>query len=126
MIYTSKWSKVLRSGFAVLIMGLPVGLANGQVLVDSASPSQSVPSQEQEPNSEILIGSSPEQKPTSELKIGSGDLLEVSVFGAPEFAKTVRVSGAGDISLPLIGSVKVAGLSIVQAQALVSKRLIDG
>jgi polysaccharide export outer membrane protein len=63
---------------------------------------------------------------TPEVLIGAGDLLEVSVFGAPDFVKEVRVSSEGDISLPLIGRVKVAELPISEAEHLVAKRLADG
>jgi len=65
--------------------------------------------------------------PASDLRIGSGDLLEISVFGAPDFNKQeVRVSSAGDVSLPLIGSVQVAGLTTALAERLVEKKLLDG
>lgn len=63
---------------------------------------------------------------TVELIIGAGDLLEVSVYGAADFAKQVRVADTGDISLPLIGAVHVAGLTIQQAEHLVEQRLSDG
>jgi polysaccharide biosynthesis/export protein len=44
-------------------------------------------------------------------RIGFDDVLDVSVFEAPELNREVRVSSAGDISLPLLDSVHVAGLS---------------
>jgi len=58
--------------------------------------------------------------------IDSGDLLKVRVFGVNMFDEEVRVSGKGDISLPLIGDVPVAGLSTEEAQSLIQRRLIDG
>ena len=61
-----------------------------------------------------------------ELIIGSGDLLEVSVYGAPEFTKQVRVADSGDVSLPLLGLVQVSGLSVRQAELLVQQRLSAG
>src|SRR3954471_19329753 len=62
-----------------------------------------------------------------ELLIGSGDLLEVSVYGAPDFDKReVRVDSSGAISLPLIGNVIVAGLPVRAAEELLAKRLSDG
>jgi len=58
--------------------------------------------------------------------IGSGDLLEIRVLGAPDYLEQVRVSDDGQITLPFIGAVRVAGLSSSQAELLVSKRLADG
>jgi polysaccharide export outer membrane protein len=62
----------------------------------------------------------------SDLRIGVGDLLEIAVFGAPDFSKQVRVSSSGDVSLPLIGAVRVAGLTTGEAEKLVAQRLLDG
>jgi polysaccharide biosynthesis/export protein len=58
--------------------------------------------------------------------IGSGDLLEIKVFGAPDYLQEVRVSDKGQITLPFIGAMRVAGLSISEAERLVSKSLADG
>ncbi len=61
------------------------------------------------------------------MTIGEGDLLEVSVYGAPDFEKKeVRVSGTGDIVLPMIGREHVQGLTVQQAQELVAKKLTEG
>ena len=45
---------------------------------------------------------------SSDLIIGSGDLLEISVYGAPDFSKQVRVAETCDMSVGLIGSLHVA------------------
>jgi polysaccharide biosynthesis/export protein len=42
-------------------------------------------------------------------KIGPLDVVEVSVFKVPELSKTVQVTEAGTINLPLIGEVSTAG-----------------
>jgi polysaccharide biosynthesis/export protein len=44
-------------------------------------------------------------------RIGPDDLLTITVFDAPELSQPVRVSGDGDISLPLIGTIKATGLT---------------
>ncbi len=62
----------------------------------------------------------------SELLIGSGDLLQISVEGAPEYMREVRVSREGNITLPMIGTVTIGGLSVSQAQDLISSRLRAG
>jgi polysaccharide biosynthesis/export protein len=66
------------------------------------------------------------QSSRSVLAIGGGDLLKVSVFGAPESDQEVRVDQEGNISLNFIGSVHVAGLTASQAQDLIAKKLVAG
>jgi polysaccharide export outer membrane protein len=66
-------------------------------------------------------------EPGAAILIGGGDLLEISVYGAPDFSKIeVRVSTDGIITLPMIGQVKVGGLNFRDAEALVAKKLNDG
>ncbi len=62
----------------------------------------------------------------SALRIGPGDLLELKIFGAPELGSTLRVSDDGEITVALIGSVKIAGLTPDQAQTEVARRFRDG
>lgn len=61
-----------------------------------------------------------------EVLIGSGDLLVVEVYGAPDYKHEVRVSSGGDVFLPMVGAIHVAGLSVHDAEQLVAKRLLDG
>jgi polysaccharide export outer membrane protein len=49
--------------------------------------------------------------PFRDYKIGPEDLLEISVFEDEKLNKTVRVSSQGNISLPLLGILKVRGLT---------------
>jgi polysaccharide export outer membrane protein len=53
-------------------------------------------------------------------------LLEVTVFDTPELSGKVRVSNNGDVSLPLIGALHVAGLKTDEMQSLVARKLVDG
>src|SRR5882762_6082988 len=61
--------------------------------------------------------------PARELMIGAGDLLEVSLYGMPDFKTDVRVSSGGEISLPMLGTVGVRGLSVEQAATLIERNL---
>jgi polysaccharide biosynthesis/export protein len=65
-------------------------------------------------------------RPPSVPVIGAGDLLKVSVLGAPESDQEVRVGADGNAFLNFIGSVHVAGLTTEQAQATVAKSLVAG
>jgi polysaccharide export outer membrane protein len=49
-------------------------------------------------------------------RIGPEDLLEVSVFEVEELNKTVRVSSQGNISLPLLGTVRSEGLTVAELE----------
>jgi polysaccharide export outer membrane protein len=60
------------------------------------------------------------------LKLGAGDLLEVSVYNVPELATKARVGNSGDVYLPLIDYVHIAGLTTEEAQIVIQKRLEDG
>ena len=70
-------------------------------------------------------GTAPADTPQS-VRIGVGDMLDVAIFDTPELSGKVRVNNLGVVSLPLIGSVAVSGLSVEQAQALIAARLADG
>ena len=67
-----------------------------------------------------------QDSPAAQLRIGSGDLLNISVYGLPDFAQDVRVNSSGDAYLPLIGYVQLAGLTPDQAQAVIENRLREG
>lgn len=60
-----------------------------------------------------------------DIHLGQGDLLTVHLYGAPDYAPPVRVSLDGSIQLPLIGVVRVEGLTIHQAESLIAERLKD-
>ena len=61
-----------------------------------------------------------------ETLIASGDLLLISVDGAPEYHYEVRVSAAGEVSLPMAGKVKLTGLSTSQAERVIERTLREG
>lgn len=54
-----------------------------------------------------------------------GDLITVRIFGQPEYAPGVRLSSDGTVLLPLIGTVKLGGLTISQAELYIEHRLVD-
>src|SRR5882762_624092 len=60
-----------------------------------------------------------------DLLIGAGDLLEVSLYGMQDFKTDVRVNSGGEISLPMLGTVAVSGLSVEQAEALIAHKLTE-
>jgi polysaccharide export outer membrane protein len=62
----------------------------------------------------------------TDVKLGAGDLLEVNVYNVPELQTRSRVGNNGDVYLPLVDYIHLAGLTVEEAQALIEKRLSDG
>ncbi len=102
-------SKVLRIAvFGFFVAFLPSAGASAQAppaavstppLAQNSSPDQAEISSDQPPS--ILIG--------------PGDLLSVTVFETPELSASARVSQGGEANLPVLGPVRVAGLTTEQA-----------
>ncbi len=63
--------------------------------------------------------------PSTKLLIGPGDEIEVTVYGAPDLSGHMRVSANGNISLPLVGPIRMAGLSSSEAEAAIEAQLRD-
>lgn len=116
--------KVRALGFFLLLISLPAGGVAAQQ-PDPAAGSPSV----QEINKRLVeyaLGSA-SQSPTgqAEYRIGAEDLLEVGVFEVPELSRTVRVSVSGEITLPLVGQLRVAGLTVAESEQVLVALLKD-
>jgi len=59
----------------------------------------------------------------SALILGPGDEMEVAVYGAPDLSGHTRVGADGNISMPLMGYVRVAGLTSTEAEVAVETQL---
>lgn len=58
--------------------------------------------------------------------IGERDVLRITVYDNPDLTTVARVSGEGTILFPLIGEVRVAGLTIPQIAKKIADLLADG
>lgn len=56
-------------------------------------------------------------------KIGGADLLDITVYQQPDLTRLLRVSQNGTVSLPLIGAVRVGGLTVTEAQDAIGGKL---
>jgi polysaccharide biosynthesis/export protein len=72
-----------------------------------------------------MLHSSPAPSVVSprEYRIGSEDVLEINVFAAPELNRQVRVSAEGEISFPLLGEVRAAGLTPMELEVSLQELL---
>jgi polysaccharide export outer membrane protein len=59
-------------------------------------------------------------------RIGSGDQLDMAVFNVPELTQRQRVDENGNYSVPLLGPVHVAGLTLQQAQTAIASKMEAG
>ena len=56
-------------------------------------------------------------------RFGSGDVLRIDVYGRPEVSGKQVIGPDGVVTLPLVGNVRLHGLTRDEAQALLQKRL---
>ena len=61
-----------------------------------------------------------------EYVLGAGDVLKVTVYQNADLSLETRVSESGTISYPLLGSVKVGGLTVNAAEKLIADGLRNG
>ena len=62
----------------------------------------------------------------SDYTIGKGDTLHINVFGHPDLNQKLEVDGEGMIVFPLIGQLKVKGLSVAEVSRLITQKLGAG
>ena len=62
----------------------------------------------------------------SSYMLGPGDVLKISVYSNPDLSLEARVTEAGSISFPLVGEVKVGGLTQFAAEKKIAELLKSG
>jgi polysaccharide biosynthesis/export protein len=62
----------------------------------------------------------------NEYRLGSGDVVRISVFQNPDLTLETRVTEAGIISYPLLGAVRLGGLSVTAAERFIADGLRNG
>ena len=60
---------------------------------------------------------------TGDYEVGPGDVIEVAVYGNDDLSRIPTVQTNGSISLPLLGEVQVAGLTIAEVQRKITNLL---
>lgn len=66
------------------------------------------------------------QDKQAEYQLGSGDNIRIQVFQNPDLTMETRVTENGTVSYPLVGSVKIGGMTIPAAEQAIAKALKDG
>jgi polysaccharide biosynthesis/export protein len=73
-----------------------------------------------------LLANQSVAQPLQDYELGGGDAVRIAVFLSPELTTEVRLSEEGLVTLPMIGQVKLGGLTIPQAETLLANRLKEG
>jgi polysaccharide biosynthesis/export protein len=117
----SRISSYRAVGVVAMLALLLAGASVGQERVNTAAEAPNATPSPVKP--ELTTESA--QQPFADLVIGDGDLLQISLYGVPEFNLQVRVDSNGEVSLPMVGSVKIIGITTAQAEKLIDKELKD-
>ena len=62
----------------------------------------------------------------AQLKLAPGFLLSLTVLDDPDFVGAFRVDEQGDIALPVLGTLHVAGETVSEARLQIGKKLLEG
>jgi polysaccharide export outer membrane protein len=68
----------------------------------------------------------PAATPSAEYRVGAGDVLRIVVFQNPDLSLETRVTDAGLVSYPLLGSLRLGGLTITDIEKLIADGLRNG
>jgi polysaccharide export outer membrane protein len=97
----------VREGVLLLLVGFIPLLCWSQVTPNSAAPSESLALRAY---SRAAV-------------LQAGDTLELKVFGVPEMTQEVSVNNAGQLDLPWVGLVQVAGMTVEEARLAIAQKL---
>ena len=62
----------------------------------------------------------------NEYKIGSGDVVRISVYQNPDLTLETRITEAGIVTYPLLGTIRLGGLGVTAAEKLIGDGLRSG
>lgn len=62
----------------------------------------------------------------AEYRLGAGDVIRIGVFQSPDLTLETRVAESGVVNFPLLGNVKLGGLTVNAAEKLIADGLRNG
>jgi len=95
--------------------------------VNNKQPAQQQASADQAAIEQRIIQTAQDLKNQSQVnyKIQAGDLIEITVFKETDMSRTARISGNGTITFPLAGNLKLADLSVPEAESFLAEKLSE-
>ena len=67
-----------------------------------------------------LMSAAQAQEPGAEYRVGAGDGIRISVFQNPNLTLETRVSEDGTISYPMLGRVRIGGMTLSGAEQTIA------
>ena len=77
------------------------------------------------PSAPLTAGAAPVAI-ANEYRLGAGDVVRISVFQNPDLALETRITEAGIVSYPLLGTIRLGGQSVTNAEKLIADGLRNG
>ncbi len=74
----------------------------------------------------LIVLTAPAEVLAQEYVLGENDLIKITVYQNDDLTTVARINGDDNIRMPLIGDVKVGGLTVPEAEKKIAKRLADG
>ncbi len=96
----------MKSSFRALLAGLMLAFA---ALWPTFSPAWAAPAEA-----------------VPEYRLGGGDLIKILVYQNPDLTLETRLSDSGSTSYPLLGAIKLGGLTVAEAERLIAQGLRKG
>ena len=80
----------------------------------------------QVPAAQSVVNAASATAAPAEYRIGPGDVLRVVVFQNPDLSLETRLTDGGLVSYPLLGSLRLGGLTVTAAEKLIADGLRNG
>jgi polysaccharide export outer membrane protein len=102
-------NKFLAYKFAFALLACAAALSSSQMAAAQAAPAPAA-----------------NTASAADYRLGSGDVLRISVYQNPDLTLETRVTESGIVSYPLLGNIRIGGLSVTQAEKLIADGLKSG
>ena len=74
----------------------------------------------------IGAAAAPAPAPAAEYRLGAGDAVRITVYQSPDLTLEARIGETGLVSYPLLGNVKIGGMTVNAAEKLIAEGLKNG
>ena len=78
---------------------------------------------ENEKRNTLLLEQAIKASPQDDYVLGPEDILDIDVYEVEDLKRTVRISPAGFIKLPLVNNIKAAGLTVAELESDIGQKL---